>query len=199
MAMPRLPTLKQILGERPRCQYCGKELKPVTYTVELAEHITKVPTADELLGKPQPSPTWPTTNVATERGYRPEFVFRVAHKVNWKHEPFTVLHFWTGKDQGYGLTRHTEAVLQERLWPPIRPRCLAGRLPNERTTMMPSEHATSDDVEATDAKPDHSDDQPYTTFSSVSVDELIANFRFREERTDESSDHGDVYKDWIFP
>ena len=104
MAKPRLPTLKQIHGERPRCQFCGKDLKPLTCTVELTEHITEVPTADELLGMPQPNPTWPTTNVAVERGYRPEFVFRLTHKATWNHEPFTVLHFWTGKYDGYGYT-----------------------------------------------------------------------------------------------
>ena len=80
MSRSRLRTLKQIAGERPRCQYCGKELKPVTCTVEVTGHITDVPAIDELLRMQQPNPTWPTTSVAVERGYRPEFVFRMTHK-----------------------------------------------------------------------------------------------------------------------
>ena len=27
MSKPRLPTLKQVAGERPRCQYCDKALR----------------------------------------------------------------------------------------------------------------------------------------------------------------------------
>ncbi len=51
-----------------------------------------------------PNPTRPTTNVAVERGFRPEFVFRFTHKATWNHEPYTSIHFWTGKDHGYGYT-----------------------------------------------------------------------------------------------
>jgi hypothetical protein len=104
MAKPRSPTLKQIAGKRPRCQYCDKELKPVTCTVEVVEHLTTLPTADELLGMSQPNPTWPTTSIAVERGYQPEFVFRMTHKADLHRQSYTVLHFWTGKDHGYGYT-----------------------------------------------------------------------------------------------
>jgi hypothetical protein len=104
MSKPRLPTLKQIAGERPRCQFCGKELKPVTCSVELAGHITRLPAVEQLLRMPQPDLRYPSTEDAVKRGYRPEFVFRLTHMADWKNEPFTKLHFWTGKYDGYGYT-----------------------------------------------------------------------------------------------
>jgi len=39
--MPR--TLKAIAGERPRCQFCDKPLRPDTSTVELAGHLQEAP------------------------------------------------------------------------------------------------------------------------------------------------------------
>ena len=100
----RLPTLKQIAGDRPRCQYCNKELAPLTEIVEVGGHITSVPTVDELLQMVQPRPTYPSTEDAIKRGYRPEFVFRMTRRANWKDEPYTKLHFWTGKFDGHGYT-----------------------------------------------------------------------------------------------
>ena len=82
----RLPTLKQITGERPRCQYCGTELRPVTCTVEVAGHICTPPTADELIQVPQPKPSYPSTEDAVQRGYQPDRVFRLTHKSTWKDE-----------------------------------------------------------------------------------------------------------------
>jgi hypothetical protein len=104
MSKPRLPTLKQIAGERPRCQYCGKELKPVTETVEVTGQITALPSVDELLQMPQPRPSYPPTRIAVDRGYRPERVFRMTGKTDYTKTPYHKLHFWTGKDQGYGYT-----------------------------------------------------------------------------------------------
>ena len=104
MTKPRLPTLKQIAGERPRCQYCDKELKPVTCTVEVDGHITVPPTVDELIQMAQPNPTWPPTGMAVERGYLPARVFQIRHKTNHKSEPIRAFHFWTGKYHGYGYT-----------------------------------------------------------------------------------------------
>jgi hypothetical protein len=66
--------------------------------------------------------------------------------------------------------------------------------------MKPSEHTTGDDVvEPTDAKPDRSNDQRRTTVGSGSVDELIANYRIRPGRPDESPDSGDEQGDSIIP
>jgi hypothetical protein len=104
MSKSRLPTLKQIAGERPHCQYCGKELKPVTETIELTGQITVPPSIDSLLQMPQPRPSYPSTNIAVDRGYQPERVFRMTLKVDYTKTPYTRLHFWTGKDQGYGYT-----------------------------------------------------------------------------------------------
>ena len=104
MSKPRLPTLKQIAGERPRCQYCGQELKPVTDTFEVAGQITVPPLVDSLLQMPQPRPSYPSTKIAVDRGYKPERVFRMTCKVDYTKMPYTKLHFWTGKDQGHGYT-----------------------------------------------------------------------------------------------
>ena len=73
MAKPRQPTLTQSQGERPRCQYCGKDLKPLKCTVEVADHITKVPSNHELLGMPQPNPRGSTTGMTRKQTYRPAF------------------------------------------------------------------------------------------------------------------------------
>lgn len=53
-----------------------------------------------------PNPTRPTTNIAVDRGYQPERVFRMTCKVDYTSTPYTKLHYWTGKDHGYGYT-HT--------------------------------------------------------------------------------------------
>ena len=104
MSKRRLPMLKQIAGERPRCQYCGKELKPVSDTVEVTGHVSAPPSVDSLLQMQQPRTSYPSTNIAVDRGYRPERVFRMTSKVDYTKTPYTRLHFWTGKDQGYGYT-----------------------------------------------------------------------------------------------
>jgi hypothetical protein len=66
--------------------------------------------------------------------------------------------------------------------------------------MKPSEHATGNDVvEPTHAKPDRSDNQRRTTVGSGSVDELMANYRIRPGRSDESPDSGDERDDSIIP
>jgi len=104
MSKPRLPTLKQITGERPRCQFCGKDLKPETCSIELKDHITEPPETEELLRMPQPRPSYPSTQDAVQRGYCAEFVFRMTHRADWKNEAFTILRFWTGKFDGHGYT-----------------------------------------------------------------------------------------------
>ena len=104
MSKIKLPTLRQITGERPRCQYCNKELRPVTEYVEVGGHITSVPTVDELRQILQPRPTYPSTQEAIARGYQTAPVFRMQQKADWKNEPYTKLHFWTGKFAGCGYT-----------------------------------------------------------------------------------------------
>ncbi len=42
--MPRkLPPLKQLTHDRPRCQFCEKPLKPDTATVKLTGHLAEAP------------------------------------------------------------------------------------------------------------------------------------------------------------
>lgn len=76
----------------------------MTCTVEVTGHVTLPPSVDELIGMAQPNPTWPPISIAVERGYLPERVFQIRHKTNHKTEPFTAIHFWTGKYDGYGYT-----------------------------------------------------------------------------------------------
>jgi hypothetical protein len=99
---PELPTLRQITGERPRCQYCGKDLTPTTSEVEVMGHITTAPMCDELLKMATPQPSWPLPQDAIERGYRPDRVFRLRHRTTWKNEPSTKIGFWTGRYEGIG-------------------------------------------------------------------------------------------------
>ncbi len=104
MNKPKLPTLRQITGERPRCQYCGKDLKPTTSEVEVMGHIATAPTSEELLTMPTPQPSWPLPQDAIERGYRPDLVFRMRHRTTWKDEPSTKIGFWTGLYEGIGYS-----------------------------------------------------------------------------------------------
>ena len=99
---PKVPTLRQITGERPRCQYCGKNLRPRTSEVEVMGHITTAPTCEELLTMPTPRPSWPSPRDAIERGYQPGHVFRLCHRTTWKDEPSTKFGFWTGLYEGIG-------------------------------------------------------------------------------------------------
>jgi hypothetical protein len=55
------------------------------------------------------------------------------------------------------------------------------------------------DFVRTHSKPESADDQPYTVVGFVSVDELIAHLRKREEQPDAESDYGDEDEDWIVP
>jgi hypothetical protein len=101
---PRLSTLTQITGERPRCQYCRKELTPRTQYVRVDGHITSPPTTDELLTMNCNGPSRLAAKEAIERfGYMPERVFRLIHKTSFVDSPCTEIHFLTDKFDGYGF------------------------------------------------------------------------------------------------
>jgi hypothetical protein len=104
MSKPRLPTLDKIIGERPRCYCCGVKLRADTYSVDVASHLAEPPTAFDLIKMSQFLHSYPSTSDAVKRGYKPEWVFRLSHKATFKHEPYTVLHFWTGGFCGRGVS-----------------------------------------------------------------------------------------------
>jgi hypothetical protein len=95
-------TLKAITGERPRCQYCGKDVQPRTHRVLVLGHLTQVPTIEELRTLPQPEPHYPSVEEAIKWGYDPDRVFRMSRKTNFREEPYTMIHFWTGTYDAWG-------------------------------------------------------------------------------------------------
>jgi hypothetical protein len=95
-------SLKQITGDRQRCQYCNKPLKPQTSLLELAGHLDGPPDVQDLAQTaPMPNSFW-TPERALKNGYAPELVFRLRHE-EWNERPFTLVKFWTRKYEGYGF------------------------------------------------------------------------------------------------
>ena len=95
-------SLKQITGERARCQYCNKPLKPQTSLLELAGHLDRPPDAEDVAqAAPMPNSVW-TPERALKNGYAPELVFRLRHD-EWNKQPFTLLKFWTRRYESYGF------------------------------------------------------------------------------------------------
>jgi hypothetical protein len=89
-------SLKQITGDRLRCQYCNKPLKPQTSLLEVAGHLDGPPDAQELAQTgPMHNSFW-TPEPALKNGYAPELVFRLRHE-EWNKQPFTLVKFWTRK------------------------------------------------------------------------------------------------------
>jgi hypothetical protein len=86
--MPK--TLKSVTGERPRCQYCDKELVPDTSTVELTGHLSEAPAAESF---------------AHYHCYHPDRVFKLKHRQNYSGEPVTSMSFWRGTYFGYGKAK----------------------------------------------------------------------------------------------
>ena len=54
-------TLKEIVGEGRRCQYCDRPLRPNVEYVPVLEHLHEIPTAEQLVTMGQPDP--PITHV----------------------------------------------------------------------------------------------------------------------------------------
>jgi hypothetical protein len=106
MSEIKLPTLRQITGERPRCQYCDKELRPWTSAFTLYVAVALPPTLDEIDQAP-PSKSIGTLSVLKENfkwGYRPERVFRIKHRetpYDVRHKWDTRFTYWTGRYDGY--------------------------------------------------------------------------------------------------
>jgi hypothetical protein len=83
--MPR--SLKTLTGERPRCQYCDKPLRPATSTLELSGHLDEPPEEKR---------------VAAGIRYSPHRIFRFQHGTNINGQPITKMSFWRGTYEGYG-------------------------------------------------------------------------------------------------
>jgi hypothetical protein len=83
--MPR--TLKAITGERPRCQFCDKPLRPNTWWFDVRGHITEPPL---------------TAETELPQGYDPNRVFRLTRRLTYLGEPGTRVSFWRGTYGGYG-------------------------------------------------------------------------------------------------
>jgi hypothetical protein len=95
-------TLKEIIGEGRRCQYCGRPLRPNVEYVRVLGHLHEIPSAQQLVEMEQPEP--PITHVkdAVLYGYRKEHVFRFRHSSTWDGQPCTDMGFWTGGYRGKG-------------------------------------------------------------------------------------------------
>ena len=81
------PTLKSLTGERPRCQYCDKPLRPATSTLEFSGHLKEAPNDQK---------------VAAELRYARDRIFRFQHGTSITSQPITNLSFWCGTYEGYG-------------------------------------------------------------------------------------------------
>lgn len=106
---PKLPTLMQMTGERPRCQYCDEPLKPYTSWFMMPGHLTKPPTFEEIqvvvneIRKRGFTPCLLPTN---EDCYQPEWVYRLTHsKSIYNSQPETRVSYWTGRYEGYGWSK----------------------------------------------------------------------------------------------
>jgi hypothetical protein len=95
-------SLKQITGDRLRCQYCNKPLKPRTDLLELVGHLDGPPDVQELASITPMSHSFWTPERAIQHGYTPDLVFRLRHE-EWNKQPFTLLKFWTRTYEGYGF------------------------------------------------------------------------------------------------
>ena len=98
-------TLKELTGERPRCQYCGKEVKPRNQRVRCSGTSPKCPRRSRSCARcSSPSPTirpstWRSSGVMT--GAR---VFRLRHRTSdfQSQKAYTAIHFWTGTYDAWG-------------------------------------------------------------------------------------------------
>jgi hypothetical protein len=95
-------TLKEIIGEGRRCQYCDKTLRPNTDYLRVLGHLHEIPTAKQIVQMEQPTP--PITHVkdAVLYGFQKERVFRFRHASTWDGQPYTEMGFWTGGYRGKG-------------------------------------------------------------------------------------------------
>jgi hypothetical protein len=95
-------TLKEITGERRRCAYCDRALRPNTDYVRVLGHLQEIPTAEQLREMAQPQPGLMHVKDAVYYGYRSERGFRFRHSNTWDGEPYTEMGFWTGGYRGRG-------------------------------------------------------------------------------------------------
>jgi len=86
-------TLEEITGERLRCEYCGKALRPSTDYVRVLGHLQKIPTADQLKEMAQPEPGLMHVRDAVYYGYQAKRVLRFRHSSTWDGQPYTEMGF----------------------------------------------------------------------------------------------------------
>jgi hypothetical protein len=98
--MPRLKTLMQMTGERPRCQFCDKPLKPATRSMWLKGHVDVPPDLERLTeddmalgGKLED---------ARRTGYRPELVYKLKHLDTDPKYAKTEVSYWAQACDGWG-------------------------------------------------------------------------------------------------
>ena len=101
---PRMPTLAQLTGERPRCQYCGKDVKPRNERVEVLGHLAVPPSLEELRTMQQPEPSYPSIDLAAQAGLRTEVRVPLCAgtSVFQSQKAYTAIHFWTGTYDAWG-------------------------------------------------------------------------------------------------
>jgi len=97
--MPR--TLKEITGERPRCQFCDKPLRPYTDTVEVFGNLDEAPDEEALPSLDSRYLSLREGKYLVKRGYRRDRVFRLTHRTDHSGRPITGLSFWRGTYHGY--------------------------------------------------------------------------------------------------
>jgi hypothetical protein len=99
--MPR--TLKAITGERPRCQYCDKPLRPTTDTIEVFGHLDEAPDQETLPSLDSSHLSLREGKYLVERGHRRDRVFRLTHRTGCVGRSITGLSFWRDTYHGYGM------------------------------------------------------------------------------------------------
>ena len=94
--------LKSVTGERPRCQFCDKPLRPNTDTVEVYGHLDEAPDQETLPSLDSPYLSLQDMKDLVRRGYRRDRVFRLTHRTAYSRRAVTGLSFWRGTYEGPG-------------------------------------------------------------------------------------------------
>ena len=91
-------TLRQITGQRPRCQCCNDELVPRTTTAWFRGILTTPPVLQFLTDDQM----WMESGLQRlkDLNYMPDRVFRIVHSEGNIHE--TTMRYWTGFYKGVG-------------------------------------------------------------------------------------------------
>jgi hypothetical protein len=96
--------LAEVTGERPRCQYCDKPLRPWTTAIEVVGRLGSPPELDVLVSlEPTVQLLYKSfADWASEVGYQANNVFRLEHITDHRGPPATRIWFWKGYYHGHG-------------------------------------------------------------------------------------------------